>query len=57
VLSADKPEVTVVVINWNGGSLLLRPVGSVLGTSSSRQYGVLVVDNGSSDDSVAQVHQ
>jgi GT2 family glycosyltransferase len=56
VLSADKPEVIVVVINWNSGNLPVRAVGSVLGTLPRREYEVLVVDNGSSDDSVAQLY-
>ena len=50
--------IDVLIVNWNGGSDLLRAVESVLSPqNSSRVHEVLVVDNGSSDRSVAMVSE
>jgi GT2 family glycosyltransferase len=51
------PGVSVVVLNWNGKSLLAECLPSVVeaATAYSGPCEVLVVDNGSTDDSVAFV--
>lgn len=51
------PGVSIVILNWNGRTLLAECLPSI--TEATRRYPgptqVLVVDNGSSDDSVAFV--
>lgn len=47
----QSPEVTVVILNWNGQSWLEKFLPFVLQSSYSA-YQVLVVDNGSTDNSV-----
>jgi GT2 family glycosyltransferase len=53
---SSPPEVLVVIVNFNSGELLMRAV-----TATTRQtfadYRVVVVDNGSSDDSVAALRE
>lgn len=47
----NKPEVSVIVLNWNGKRFLSDCLGSLLNQSYS-SYEVLLVDNGSTDDSL-----
>ena len=44
-------EPVVYIPNWNGGELLLQTLASLSGEAQAR---IVVVDNGSSDDSVAR---
>lgn len=53
---ARHPPVTVVVLNWNGRHHLQTCLPSLIQQNYSRLE-VLVVDNGSTDDSVAYVQQ
>jgi GT2 family glycosyltransferase len=46
-------ELSVIIVNWNGGELLRRCVESVAASPPSVPYEVVVVDNDSSDESVA----
>jgi GT2 family glycosyltransferase len=48
-----KVELSIIIVNWNGGDLLRRSVESVVACPPSLEYEVVVVDNASSDDSVA----
>lgn len=48
----DRPRVSVIVINWNRADLLRRCLAS-LGRQTISDFDVVVVDNGSKDDSVA----
>lgn len=48
-----KVELAIIVVNWNGGELLRRTVESVIASPPSIAYEVVVVDNASTDDSVA----
>jgi N-acetylglucosaminyl-diphospho-decaprenol L-rhamnosyltransferase len=48
-----KAELSIIIVNWNGGELLRRSVESVIAFPPSVEYEVIVVDNDSSDDSVA----
>lgn len=46
-------RVTVIIVNWNSGAWLARAVAA-LGLQTCRDFRLLVVDNASSDDSVAR---
>lgn len=48
-----KVELSIVIVNWNGGELLRRSVESAIALPPSVEYEVVVVDNASTDDSVA----
>ncbi len=50
-----KVELAIIIVNWNGGELLRRTVESVIVTPPSIEYEVVVVDNASTDDSVAML--
>src|SRR5689334_5394487 len=50
------PSCTVIVVNWNGKQYLAGCLGS-LRQQTFRQLDVLLVDNGSQDDSVAYVRR
>ncbi|HEV8368767.1 MAG TPA: glycosyltransferase family 2 protein [Pyrinomonadaceae bacterium] len=47
------PELSIVIVNWNGGSLLRRCVESIVSSGSKTTFEVVVIDNASEDDSVA----
>ncbi len=46
-------ELSIIFVNWNGGELLRRAVESVAASPPSVAYEVFVVDNASSDESLA----
>lgn len=46
-----RPEISAVIVNFNGGDLVLRCIESVVGNDSRRRCEVIVVDNGSTDGS------
>jgi GT2 family glycosyltransferase len=48
-------ELSIIIVNWNGGDLLRRTVESVTAAPPSVGYEVVVVDNASSDDSLARL--
>ena len=48
-------ELSIIVVNWNGGALLGRCVESIAARPPSVAFEVIVVDNASSDDSVARM--
>jgi len=50
-------RISVIVLNWNGRKWLKKCLPSILGQSSSEDFEVLLVDNGSTDDSVRYVRQ
>jgi N-acetylglucosaminyl-diphospho-decaprenol L-rhamnosyltransferase len=47
------PELSIVVVNWNGGELFRRCIESVRRHPPSMPYEIIVVDNASTDDSLA----
>ena len=48
-------ELSIIIVNWNGGDLLRRTVESVAAAPPSLAYEVVVVDNASADDSLARL--
>ena len=50
-----KIELAIIIVNWNGGELLRRTVESVIVSPPSIEYEIVVVDNASTDDSVAML--
>jgi GT2 family glycosyltransferase len=46
-------ELSIIIVNWNGGELLRRSVASVIANPTSVEYEIVVIDNASADDSVA----
>jgi N-acetylglucosaminyl-diphospho-decaprenol L-rhamnosyltransferase len=46
-------ELSIVIVNWNGGELLRSCFRSIAQAPPSVAYDIVVVDNASSDDSVA----
>ncbi|GDY02149.1 hypothetical protein LBMAG49_14780 [Planctomycetota bacterium] len=50
------PRVTAVVVNWNGGAMLAECLASLFAQTFTNLE-ILIVDNGSKDDSIAQARQ
>jgi len=50
---AVKVELSIIIVNWNGGDLLGRSVESVIANPPSVEFEIVVIDNASTDDSVA----
>jgi N-acetylglucosaminyl-diphospho-decaprenol L-rhamnosyltransferase len=48
-------ELSIIIVNWNGGALLGRCVESVASCPPSVPFEVIVVDNASADDSLARM--
>ena len=48
-------DLSIIIINWNGGSLLTRCVETIVSSAPKVSYEIVIVDNASSDDSVAQL--
>jgi GT2 family glycosyltransferase len=47
------PELSFIIVNWNGGELLRRSIESVLEFPPKTPFDIIVVDNASTDGSVA----
>jgi len=45
-------ELSIIIVNWNGGELLTRAVESVIRNPPSIEYDILIIDNASTDDSL-----
>src|SRR5258705_6048446 len=48
-------DLSIIIVTWNGSELLRRAVESVIACPPSIEYEVVVVDNASTDDSVAML--
>ena len=46
-------ELCIAIVNWNGGPLLRRCVDSIRESAPRVSYEIVVVDNASTDDSIA----
>lgn len=46
-------ELSIIIVNWNGGELLRSCLRSIAAAPPSVSYDIIIVDNASSDDSVA----
>lgn len=51
----DRPDVSVLVVNHNGGELLLKSLASLHGQHGEVSWETILVDNASADGSVAAV--
>ncbi len=51
IYSVDKPEVAVIILNWNGQALLREYLPQVIAANDDAVARVIVVDNGSTDES------
>lgn len=47
-----KPDTAVMILNWNGADMMRRFLPEVVRTTPAEEADVIVVDNGSTDDSV-----
>jgi hypothetical protein len=48
-------ELSIIIVNWNGGSLLRRCVETIVSSEPRTTYEIVIVDNASEDDSLAQL--
>jgi N-acetylglucosaminyl-diphospho-decaprenol L-rhamnosyltransferase len=48
-------DLSIIIVNWNGGSLLTRCVESIVISAPKVTYEIVVIDNASQDDSLAQL--
>ena len=55
VSSAEEIDLAIVIVNYNASALLFGCLTSVFASAGDFSYTVCVVDNGSSDDSVAMM--
>ncbi len=52
---SDRADLSIVIVNYNGGKLLLRTLHSLRAPHGGLRLEVLVVDNGSADGSADAV--
>jgi len=45
-------ELSIIIVNWNGGRLLTRCIETVISSNPKASYEIVIVDNASSDDSL-----
>lgn len=48
-------DLNIIIVNWNTSGLLAQCLSSIYETGSRYSFGVTVVDNGSTDDSISMV--
>ena len=53
--NSGKPQITIIVVNFNGGEDILACLNSIFHGKSEAEFEVLVVDNGSTDNSLVQI--
>jgi GT2 family glycosyltransferase len=49
------PELSIIIVNWNGGNLLRRCVETIVSSQPTTSYEVVIIDNASEDDSLDQL--
>src|SRR5690349_10234751 len=47
-----KCDLSIIIVNWNGGRLLTRCIETVVSSNPKATYEIVIVDNASSDDSL-----
>lgn len=45
-------ELSIIIVNWNGGNLLRRCVETIVTSPPTASYEIIVIDNASTDDSL-----
>jgi GT2 family glycosyltransferase len=45
-------DVSIIIVNWNGGQLLTRCIETIVSSAPKATYEIVIVDNASSDDSL-----
>ena len=48
-------ELSIVIVNWNGGGLLRRCLETVVSSEPATSYEIVIIDNASADDSLDQL--
>ncbi len=48
-------ELSIIIVNWNGGGLLSRCVETIVTSKPTPTYEIVIVDNASADDSLARL--
>ena len=48
-------ELSIIIVNWNGGGLLRRCVETIVSSQPATTYEIVIVDNASADDSLDQL--
>ena len=48
-------DLSIIIVNWNGGSLLTRCVETIVTSAPQTTYEIVIVDNASEDDSLDQL--
>lgn len=48
-------DLSIIIVNWNGGALLTRCVDTIASSAPKATYEIVVMDNASADDSLAQL--
>jgi N-acetylglucosaminyl-diphospho-decaprenol L-rhamnosyltransferase len=48
-------DLSIIIVNWNGGSLLRRCIETIVSSEPRVTYEIVIVDNASGDDSLAQL--
>ena len=49
------PELSIIIVNWNGGSLLTRCIETIVRSAPKASYEIVIVDNASADDSLTEL--
>ena len=49
------PELSIIIVNWNGGKLLRRWAETTVSSRPTTSYEVVIIDNASEDDSLDQL--
>ena len=53
----QRKDLTISIVNWNSGHLIIKCLDSILRTVSRHSFQIFVVDNDSEDDSVEMIHR
>jgi len=52
-----KPELSIILVNWNCGQVILDCVESLVNTIKKHSYEIIVVDNDSKDNSIKHIEE